>query len=161
MITDAWHYRIKAAQRDLIARAGGIERAAKLTSLSTSQVGRLNNPRDTDVMPIHVALALEAEAGEPLVTAAMASLHGRRLAEPDGLVAAETAVLSRYGEVMRQAGELMAAGASAFADGRLTPAEAHVIDRSCSTIEAGLSDLRKALAGARATGGVRLVGEGR
>src|SRR6185312_16646205 len=67
-ISDAWFYRLKAAQRDLIKMVGGIERAAEITSISKSHVGRWNNATDPDLMPINAALLLEAECGVPLIT---------------------------------------------------------------------------------------------
>lgn len=152
VISDAWFYRLKAAQRDLIKMVGGIERAAEITSISKSHVGRWNNATDTDLMPMPAVLLLEAECGVPLLTTVMAELNGRRLADPDVDGGSSGSVLSRHAEAMRQAAELMATGAAAFADGKLTPAEAQDMDRAASTMERGIAELRKALAGARANG---------
>lgn len=158
-ISDAWFYRLKAAQRDLIKMVGGIERAAEITSISKSHVGRWNNATDPDLMPINAALLLEAECGVPLITSVMAELNGRRLADPDAAQGNSGCVLSRHAEAVRQAAELMATGAAAFADGKLTPTEAQDMDRAASTMERGLAELRKALAGARG-GGFTIVGGG-
>jgi hypothetical protein len=49
---DAFLYRIKAAQRDLIDRCGGIKRVVELVSSSKSEVGRWNNGGDPDLMPV-------------------------------------------------------------------------------------------------------------
>jgi hypothetical protein len=151
-LSSAWHFRLKAAQRDLIDMAGGIERAAALTSVSKSQVGRWRNPTDPDVIAITAALLLEAECGTPLVTTVMAELNGRRLADPDESNVAAGNVLVRHAEAVRQAGELMAQGAMAFADGKLTPAEAAALDRASASTERALSELRMAIAGVRGTG---------
>ncbi|PRD42471.1 hypothetical protein C5748_16240 [Phyllobacterium phragmitis] len=148
-ISDAWFYRLKAAQRDLIKLAGQIERVAEITSISKSQVGRWNNTQDTDLIPLNAVLLLEAECGVPIVTAVMAELNGRRLADPDEAQKSTGTILARYAETVRQAGELMSAGAKAFADGKLTPAEAQQMDRVANDVERSLSDLRKLLAAAR------------
>lgn len=148
----AWFYRLKAAQRDLIARAGGIERSAEIASLSKSQTGRFNNSGDPELMPLPAVLMLEAECGAPLVTAVMAELNGRRLADAEVGDAANASIMASHAEVVVQAGELMAKGAIAFADGRLTPSEAAGIDRSAASLEHAVSDLRRAAASARANG---------
>lgn len=160
-MNDAWFYRIKAAQRDLIKIAGGIERAAEITSISKSHVGRWNNVGDTDLMPLSAVLQLEAEAGKPLITQVMAETNGRRLDDPTGPEGRTGNLLSRYSETVRQAGELMATGAQAFADGRVTPAEAVAIDRAASVMEQAISELRRAVANVQSNGGedasIRLV----
>ncbi|TGQ69542.1 hypothetical protein EN829_014900 [Mesorhizobium sp. M00.F.Ca.ET.186.01.1.1] len=148
----AWFYRLKAAQRDLIARAGGIERSADLASMSKSQVGRFNNAGDPDLMPLPAVLMLEAECASPLVTAVMAELNGRRLADAEVGDTANASIMASHAEVVVQAGELMAKGAIAFADGRLTPSEAAGIDRSAASLENAVSNLRQATASARVNG---------
>lgn len=152
-ISTAWQHRLKSAQRDLISRCGGIERAAEITSFAKSNVGRWNNPTDPDLMPINAVLALELDAGVALVTAVMAGLNGRRLMEPDSEGAGPAAVFRHHAEAMRAAGDLMAAGAAAFADGKLTPAEMAIIDKAAGQVEATLSELRKAIGHGKAEGG--------
>jgi len=158
-ISDAWFYRLKAAQRDLIKQCGGIERAGDITSFGKSTVGRWNNAADPELMPIPAVLLLEAECGIPHVTGIMADLNGRRLQDPDELGKTTGNILSRYAETVRQSGELMSAGAQAFADGKITPAEATQLDRVAADVERSLSEFRKILAGARADGSLRLVNE--
>ena len=164
MTGQAWFHRIKAAQRDLIRMAGGIERAAEITSVSSSHIGRMNNARDTDLMPISVVIALEEECGIPIVTSAMAELNGRRLSDPAAERAAEQTVLSSYGDVARKSGDLLSGGAIAFSDGRVSPAEAHKMDRDAADLEIEISRFRQALALVKARGGekaaLRVVGEG-
>lgn len=152
-ISDAWFHRIKAAQRDLIARAGGIERASEITSVSKSNIGRWNNPKDPDLMSLPAVLALEADCGVALVTGVMADLNGRRLMEPEGEGGGAASVFTRHAETVRQAGELMAAGAAAFADGRLTTTELQLLDRVASNLEISLSEFRKAIGTGKGAGG--------
>jgi len=151
-ISTAWQYRIKSAQRDLISRCGGIERAAEITSFGKSNVGRWNNSTDPDLMPLNAVLALEADAGVATVTAVMAGLNGRRLAEPDCAGSGPDAVFVSHAETVRAAGDLMVAGAVAFADGKLTPAEMAQLDRAAGQVEFALSELRKAIGHGKAHG---------
>jgi len=151
-ISDAWFYRLKAAQRDLIKQCGGIERSADISSFGKSTVGRWNNATDAELMPMTAVLLLEAECGTPLVTSVMADLNGRRLADPDEFGQGVGNILSRYAETVRHAGELMATGAQAFADNKVTPAEATQLDRVAADVERSLSEFRRLLAGARSEG---------
>ncbi|MCM2292273.1 hypothetical protein NAC44_08025 [Allorhizobium sp. BGMRC 0089] len=153
---DAWFHRIKAAQRDLIRMVGGIERAAEISSVSKSHVGRMNNATDPELMPISVVFALESECGVPLVTSAMAELNGRRLADPDAERAADWNVLASYTDVVRKAADLTSGGAMAIADMVVTPAEAHKMDRDAAELQRGIGQLRQALAAVIARGGERV-----
>ncbi|ACM36400.1 MULTISPECIES: hypothetical protein [Rhizobium/Agrobacterium group] len=163
MHTSAWFHRIKAAQRDLIRLVGGIERASEISSVSPSHIGRMNNPRDTDLMPISVVYALESECGLPLVTSAMAELSGRRLTDPEGDRAVEQSAILAYADMMQQAGDLFSGAAIAFSDLVATPAEATKMDRDAAALEAKIGVFRKALAGVKARGGekfgLRVVGD--
>ena len=157
-ISEAWFYRIKSAQKDLIERCGGIVRAAEKCSASKTEVGRWNNQTDPDLMPLPAVLQLEADGGMPLVTGAMADLNGRRLADPDEFAATNACVMAAHAEVVVQFGELIAKAAIAFSDGKLTPSELAGIDRNAAALERALSELRKAAAAGRSTGGLSLVG---
>jgi hypothetical protein len=163
MSSDAWFHRVKAAQRDLIKLVGGIARAAEISSISESHIGRMNNARDTDLMPLSVVYALETDCGVPVVTQAMAELSGRRLSDPDAEHKANVNVLTSYSELMHKAAALMATGATAMADGIVTPSEAHSMDRDAASFERGISQFRQALAVIKATGsaraGLQVVGE--
>mgnify|MGYP001172754153 CR=1 FL=1 len=147
------HHRLKAAQRDLIQLAGGIERAGEITSYGKSTVGRWNSATDPDLMPLAAIVALEADCGMPLVTAVLADLAGRRLSDPEGRGEAAPKVFARHAEAMQRAGELMAAGAQAFADGRVTPAEMQMLGTVAGEVQKAIADLQAALAHGKAEGG--------
>lgn len=152
--------RIKAAQQQLIAAAGGIDGAVAALgeTVGRSTVGRWNNADDPTLMSLDGLIRLEAATGMTIVTAALAELNGRRLADQDGEIATQACIMNRHAETIMQAGELMAAGAAAFADGKVTPAEAQTIDRAAAQMERSISDYRKTLAGIRAEGGLKVVG---
>ncbi len=152
--------RIKAAQNQIIALCGGLDEVAELTNFGRSTVGRWSDLGDPNLMPLAAVMTLEAHCGQPLITAALAEVNGRRLADPDADTMAQGNVMSRHAEAIVQAGELMTAGANAFADGKVTANEAIAIDRAVAGLERVLSEYRKALAGVRAVGGLSVVGGG-
>lgn len=152
---EAWFHRLKAAQRDLIRLCGGIERAAEIASLSATQMGRMNNPKDSEIMTIPVIIALEAECQQAPVTAIMANLNGRRLTDPEEERTAATNILSSYSEMKRTAADLDMEMALSMADGNFTPSELQRVDQVAAKKQDALSDLRAALAAGKATGGTR------
>jgi len=163
-MSDPFLYRVKAAQRDLIERCGGILRVESISGFSKSQVGRWNNPSDPDLMPIGAVRALEADCGVALVTAVLAEANGRRLTDPEAERAADVCMLASLGEVGRQFAELINVASIAIADGHVTPTESFNIDRVAAGADKALAELRASLAGIKARGGaaasLRVVGEG-
>ena len=161
---DAFLYRVKAAQRDLIDRCGGIMRSVDLTGFAKSQVGRWHNPLDSDIMPPGAIRALEADCGNPMITAVMAEACGRRLADPDEERRAERDLLAAYSEMMRLQAEVVHRMAIAISDGHVSPAEATAVDRALAKVESSTAELRSTLAVIKARGGdavsLRLVSEG-
>lgn len=162
-MSDAFLFRVKAAQRDLIERCGGIERAVDITGFSKSQVGRWNNPNDPDLMPVGAIRAMEADCGKALVTSVMAEANGRRLTDPEVERRADVSIMLAHAELMRQSAELSHTMAQAIADGHVSPSEAGQVDRVASMMEKAASDLRAALAVIKARGGeraeLRVVGD--
>lgn len=158
---NARHFLLKAKQRDLIAAAGGIERAAAVCNFSKSQVGRWANADSPELMPLDALFALEEETGRFDMSEAIAAARGRRFDEGALEAVANGSIMARHAETIVQAGELMSTGALAFSDGKLTPAEAQAIDRAAGALERGLAELRKAAAGVRAAGGLSVLEGGR
>lgn len=155
---NARHFLIKAKQRDLIAAAGGIERAAAVCDRSKSVVGRWFNGDNPEWIDLPALFALEEETGRFDLSEAIAALRGRSFADAAAAGHDTNAcIMARHAEAMVQVGELAASAAMAFSDGRLTPAEASQIDRAASALERAISELRKATAGARGDGGISLV----
>lgn len=160
-ISDAWFFRVKAATRDLVSRCGGVIRSGEIANASKSEVSRWQSVGDEGVITIPAALALEFDCGEPLVTAVMADLHGRRLSDAQAEAAAASCLFRDNAEVMRQSAEVAAAMAEALADGSVTPAEADRVDRAARSLDIAVADMRKSLAAARASRpSLRSVGEG-
>ncbi len=67
---------LKAAFRRLTKAAGGQESAASITRVDFQRIGRYGRPHETMFAPTDVVADLEADAGDPLVTRAMADLQG-------------------------------------------------------------------------------------
>ncbi len=152
------HFLLKAKQRDLIAAAGGIERAAAICSYSKSVVGRWYNPDSPEIMELPALFALEEETGRYDLSEAIAQARGRRLADDDLTAAANGCVMASHAETVVQMGELMTSGALAFADGKLTPAEALQIDKALAAVERATAEYRKVIARVRGAGGQAIVG---
>ncbi|MEP9389624.1 phage regulatory CII family protein [Mesorhizobium sp. KR9-304] len=158
---NARHFLLKARQRDLIAAAGGIERAAEVCSYGKSTVGRWANADSPELMPLDAIFALEEEAGRFDMSEAICHARGRKLADLDAAqAAANGSVMERHAEAVVQFGELMTAGALAFADMKLTPAEAAGIDRAAARAIDAMAELRKAAAHVRGEGGLSVVAGG-
>lgn len=161
---DAFHYRLKAAQRDLIERCGGINRVEKVAGFSRSQVGRWNNPNDTDHMSLVVVRTLEADAGQPVVTAVMAEINGWHIADTDDEPVAKLGLMAAHSNSLFFQADIARDIAAAIADGRVSPAEAAVIDRAVAKAVQGYEELRASLAEIKARGGeavsLQFTGEG-
>lgn len=156
-LSNAWFHRLKAAQRDLIKMCGGIVRAADLTSTSTSHVGRWNQAKDTDLMPINAIIILEADCGQPLVTSAMAELNGFRVEDPERAIKTTASIMTSLADTMQEAGALFASGAAAAADGKYTPAELTALERGAAVLNTKIGSLRNDLAAAQADENLRSV----
>ena len=138
-ISDTWFIAIKQATRDLVRACHGIVAAAEIAHVSKSEVSRWQSATDPDIITLPAALALEAECGAPLVTAAMARLHGRAL---QGDAPADAgAIAAGHAQMMQHAGRLMQDMAHALGDGRITPGEAGTLRRVSGDVQAALSDL--------------------
>ncbi|MDI6838605.1 MAG: hypothetical protein QMD99_23185 [Rhizobiaceae bacterium] len=161
---DAFLFRLKAAQFDLIEACCGIERAAEKCGYGKTTVGRWKDRNDPTVMPIPAVVALEADCGRAFVTAVMAGTNGRRITDPEDEKAKQAGILSAHADLMQRMASLAGDVATAYADGVVSPTEAHIIDRGASEAERSLSDFRNSIAVVKAAGGERgglkIVGEG-
>lgn len=158
---NARHFRVKAAQRDMIAAAGGIERVAEIVGYSKSTVGRWNNGDSPDLMPLDALWALETETGMPVMTTALAELSGRRLSDPKEVADAEADIMRGYAGLCSKAGEMMSTMAEAMADGKITPAEAAAYDRRLSELSDIIAACRRHAANVRGAGGFSVMSGGK
>ncbi|HWJ71911.1 MAG TPA: hypothetical protein VNX29_01980 [Kaistia sp.] len=151
--------RIKAATRDLVAACGGVERAADIVDMSKSEVSRWQSASSmSSIIPVDAILALEAECSLAPVTAAMAAINGRALAE-----GAEPGLPVRATLIARQAASMAAEAkvAQVFAeiheDGVTTPAELERLQRALGDKQITDHEYQNTIASARAES-LRVVG---
>lgn len=136
------HSALKTYTRQLIAAVGGLDAAASCCRVGRSSLSGYQDHASEQCMPIDVVLALEAVAGRPIVTAAMASLQGYSLARPDA--GSIPCVGRAVAAVTRQAGAAAAAFMEASEDGRIDASEAAEMRR---LLEAVREHVGEALAG--------------
>jgi len=144
---------LKTATKLLITELGGLAAAASACRVSVpvlSEYTSVNHPDRT--MPIDVVLQLEAVLGVPVVTAALARLNGRSLAEP--AVGAIPCVGRAVAAVTRHAGAAAAAFMEAAADGQIDRTEAADMTR---LLEAVREHAGEALAALSAQPALRVV----
>ncbi len=133
---DEWFFRFKTATRALIKMIGRIEDAALVAGVSKSVMHRWSSTTDADMITIAAALKLEAECGVPCVTEAMAAHGGMTLVKRDGS-AAPTCMMTAFGGVADEFGDLANRVAEALRDGNLSPNDHTAInDALASLIEA-------------------------
>ena len=142
-----WTYQIKAATRDLVRQAGGLERAGRIAGRGKSTIDRYCSPDHPDVIPIDAALRLEQETGTACVTAAMAAINGRTVAER-ATEAAGGDVLAAVARAAKESADVLAAAASAMADGKISPNEARAIEVEAAEAQEVISDLRTTITAA-------------
>lgn len=123
-LTNAWFHKLKAANRLLIKKNGGIEDAAEICSLSKSQVGRCHADSDTELLPLPAVLRLEAECGDPCVTRVMAGLHGCKLSDPEKNNPDGTCLLRGSLDIGTAANEYQRNASIAYSDLKVTANEA-------------------------------------
>ena len=142
-----WLFRVKAATRDLVRRAGGFVRAGEISGRGKSSVERWCSTDHVDVIPIPAALLLQAETGSPLVTIAMAEIAGRQLA-PKGGEPTGGGFMAGHVRVSKEAAEYSNAVAKAQEDGVITPNEQAEIDREAAELAEAVADQRDTIAAA-------------
>lgn len=123
-LTNAWFHQLKAANRLLIKKNGGIEAASEICCLSKSQIGRCNADSDTELLPIPAQLRLEAECGDPCVTRVMAGLHGCKLTDPEQVNSDGTCLVRGSLDIGAAANEYQRNASIAYSDLKVTPHEA-------------------------------------
>jgi len=114
---------LKAAVRRLVRICGGPHAAAAITRSDTSRLSRFGAPSEAMQAPVDVIADLEAEAGAPLVTRALADLSGYLLVPVPAAAAGEIGP-GELGALAKEAGEAISRLGEALAgDGRVSAAE--------------------------------------
>ncbi|WP_180901964.1 hypothetical protein [Martelella soudanensis] len=151
-------YCLKSAQRDLIALARGIQAAAEISGYSKSEVGRWHNRSDPTLMPLAAVMRLEAETGQPIMTAALAALVGRELTLADEAAAGGAAIRSLFSAraaLAEKEANFTRAYTGAWSDLSFTPAEINQCRDELSDLIRSAQTMQNELAVAAAGGGMR------
>jgi hypothetical protein len=152
---NVFHYRLKAAQTDLIERCGGIPRVAEKTGYSVAHVGRWNNRMAPDLMPHLVIPVLEADCGEALITSIFAEATGRSVSDPEGPIDEDACIMATTADVMTAAASFQREAAFAFSGEDLSPATADAIEKKAKLLQRAASAIRRCTAAIKAKGGLR------
>lgn len=150
---DAAFYRRKAAMADLIERAGGQRRAGELVGLSQQLMSRVNLRDDPTMLSGDAKLALEIEAGEPLLTRIEAELLGFRL-EP---LAAPTShadgtPFDAHAAVMAEVGDVCSTFAACVRDGHYSRADAGLVGKALRELRREIERFERVNAATEAAG---------
>ena len=163
-LTNSWFHQLKAGNRLLIKKNGGIEPSAEITSLSKSQIGRCHSDSDTELLPLPALLRLEAECGDPVVTRIMAGLHGCKLSDPEATQKNGACVIRESLDLGARNAEYQKNALLAASDMKVTPAEARAAIRDLQSIAEKTGHLIRIYSDMVAHGGsdvaaLRVVGE--
>lgn len=124
---------IKAATSQLIHKVGGAESAALVCRASLQVLYEYTSLHRLDrVIPVDVAVQLEAFLGEPVVTATIARLQGYTLARPEAGSACD--IGHAVGLVARSAGAAAATLLDAQADNRIDASERATLVEQLQTV---------------------------
>ncbi|MBB4103036.1 hypothetical protein [Allorhizobium borbori] len=124
-----WFFAVKGAQRDLIKRAGGIQRTAMVLEVSPSLVGTWFNLEDGALMPLWAVMVLETDVERAVVSRAAAANIGADMVSGEGGLLVGGCLDTAKAGLMVELSHLTMAFVDADADGTRTPAELQSIRR--------------------------------
>mgnify|MGYP001042125909 CR=1 FL=1 len=131
---------IKEAEAGLVAACGGLKQAATASRLAKTVLAQCtDDDHATRHLPVDVVADLERASGDPVVTRYLAALSGHLLVPVRG-VSREPYPLV-LASVTKETGELLGAAGAALREGRLSPAQAHVVKREALDVAAALAEM--------------------
>ncbi|KKX24331.1 hypothetical protein [Rhizobium sp. LC145] len=140
IVKQPWFPAIKGSTRDLIAAAGGIDRVSLFLGCGKTVVGNWNNWEMADLMPHWAMIALEADLGRPILSAAYARLSGATVTDGNGAPAGRARSLSMdTANIMHEVSEYLGAHSEALADGEYSLAELRELREKISDIASSLA----------------------
>lgn len=142
IFTAADYAALKNGVRRAVKQAGGgLRELAGMTRLSSAQLSRFGDLSTDQWVPLDVAADLDSLAGEPVITRALAEMLGFDLVSARGGVEMAS-VTQHLAGIARESGDVLSSFAQAVADGRITPAEAMVIERDLADLDAQVQAAR-------------------
>ncbi|MCL8385495.1 phage regulatory CII family protein [Xanthobacter aminoxidans] len=151
---EADYLTLKGATRRLVEACGGVESASAVTRTGFQTLSKYGLPKEIVFVPVDVVADLEADAGDPLVTRALAALAGHVLVPlPHGdpgkgrwyrhiseIAKDVGSVVQRLGEALEDDGEVSKAEMRALALRERVQhaiAELATLDRALAELERG------------------------
>lgn len=143
------YLRLKAATRELVKQAGGVDAAAGITRPGRSTLSDYGNPGHEDVfMPADVIADLEAATGLPAVTGILARLQGYELMRVEFGGDVDPKWAERLASVGKEIAEVFAKSGQALANGGdIDAGEIRTLDliRECDEALTSVASLRALL----------------
>ena len=144
---------LKARWGQLVREAGGTEFAAELTNSYKSRISEYGARQHMDKFPsIDKIVDLELDSGLPIITRALADLHGMDLVQREAH--ASVGIHAHFARIVREARDVEIKMAEAMADGTITDQERAEISKEASE---AITALQAMLAEFR-TKGLKIVG---
>lgn len=150
--SDAVRAYLKTVSRRVIERCGGVSSAESITRVNNSHLSKYQSNSEDNIstfMPIDVALDLDLDCGEPVITRAMAEAQGFRLVVNDAAddeLACSQRLLKKISTLTSSHADLTQALVSAAADGEITPNEVTDIETAMLKIRTELINVDRQLA---------------
>lgn len=159
---------LKAAVRRALILAGGgdsVQYATRVKAPALSRYASSQEEHQENHCPIDVALDLDLEAGQPVITTLMARAQGYDLHPTEPAIYSDIPWCSKLGAIARQDGLLHGMIGEALADGQINALEAKCIVDEIDRHMDQLRSLRARVEAEGAQGGkvvpVRMAGEAR
>lgn len=151
MVQTATFFQIKSATRLLIFRCGGVRPVADMTGYSTTQISRWQSDAEKTLVPLTALLVLESYCGDPVITRAIAGIHGLKLStspqQRDSVCISDS--LANF---MGSTSEVVARTGESLRDRVVTPNEADWVLQSVAKAEEYLSTMKTKLSSIKAEG---------
>lgn len=148
---------LKAYFRDLVTACGGPKRAAEITGGQASHISEAMAAHHPERWPRldHVAM-LEAECGQPILTAVLADRSGYAL-QAVSTVGAQGSPLGHLSRIVSEVRDVECGILNAMQDGQLSAAERRDVRRQAQEAIAALNALCADLLDPAAQGGIARV----
>lgn len=125
---EADYLALKGATRRLVEACGGVESAAAVTRTGFQVLSKYGRPQEPVFAPVDVVADLEADAGDPFVTRALAQLAGHVLVPLPRAEAGQGRWYRHISEIAMDAGAVVQRLGEAIADdGEVTKAECRTL----------------------------------
>ena len=150
--SDATRAFLKTVSRRVIECCGGVSSAESITRVNNSHLSKYQSRSEDNAgtfMPIDVALDLDMDCGEPIITRAMAESQGFRLVindtSDDELPCAQK-LLNKVSTISHSHADLTQALIVAASDGEITPNEVTDIEKALLNIRTEMINVDRQLA---------------